>query len=84
MTKKALDANELLCHNNTVKTHHVNRSDLKKKTWLSKQNIWLKKQFFLFPTKFIRISKTSPMTKTALYTNELLCHNQHHSRVTLW
>ena len=31
MTKKALDANELLCDNNTVKTHQVNRSDLKKK-----------------------------------------------------
>ena len=31
MTKKALDTNELLCDNNTVKTHRVNRSDLKKK-----------------------------------------------------
>ena len=31
MTKKALDANELLCDNNTAKTHQVNRSDLKKK-----------------------------------------------------
>ena len=30
MTKKALDANELMCDNNTVKTHQVNRSDLKK------------------------------------------------------
>ena len=29
MIKNALDANELLCDNNTVKTHHVNRSDLK-------------------------------------------------------
>ena len=28
MTKKALDANELLRDNNTVKTHLVNRSDL--------------------------------------------------------
>ena len=28
MTKKASDVNEiLLCYNNTVKTHHVNRSD---------------------------------------------------------
>ena len=28
MTKKASDVNEiLLCDNNTVKTHHVNRSD---------------------------------------------------------
>ena len=31
MTKKASDANELLCDNNTVKTHHVNRSDFFKK-----------------------------------------------------
>ena len=31
MTKKALDTNKLLCNNNTVKTHQVNRSDLKKK-----------------------------------------------------
>ena len=31
MTKKALDANKLLCDNNTIKTHQVNRSDLKKK-----------------------------------------------------
>ena len=31
ITKKALDTNELLCDNNTVKTHQVNRSDLKKK-----------------------------------------------------
>ena len=27
MTITASDANELLCDNNTVKTHHVNRSD---------------------------------------------------------
>ena len=31
MTKKALGANKLLCDNNTVKTHHVNWSDVKKK-----------------------------------------------------
>ena len=31
MTKKALDANKLLWDNNTVKTHHVNWSDFKKK-----------------------------------------------------
>ena len=30
MTKKALDANKLLCDNNTVKTHHVNWSDFLK------------------------------------------------------
>ena len=51
MTKKALDANELLCHNNTVKTHHVNRSDLKKKTWLSRQNIWFKKTILFISNK---------------------------------
>ena len=39
MTEKALDANELLCDNNTVKTHHVNRSDFFKKTWLSRQDL---------------------------------------------
>ena len=31
MTKKALDVNELLCDDNTVKTHHVNWSDFLKK-----------------------------------------------------
>ena len=31
MTEKALDANELLCDNNTVKTHHFNRLDFLKK-----------------------------------------------------
>ena len=31
MTEKALDANELLCDNNTLKTRHVNRSDFLKK-----------------------------------------------------
>ena len=30
MTKKALDVNELLCDDNTVKTHHVNWSDFLK------------------------------------------------------
>ena len=39
MTKKALDVNELMCDNNTVKTHHVNRSDFKKKTWLSRKDL---------------------------------------------
>ena len=56
MTEKALYANELLCDNNTVKTHHVNRSDFFKKLgFLDK--ILSKKKFFLFPTKFIRISR---------------------------
>ena len=40
MTKKALDVNELMCDNNTVKTHHINRSDLKKKTWLSRKDLF--------------------------------------------
>ena len=31
MTLTASDANKLLCDNNTVKTHHVNRSDFSKK-----------------------------------------------------
>ena len=39
MTKKALDANELLCDNNTVKTHCVNHSDFLKKTGLSRQDL---------------------------------------------
>ena len=57
MTEIALDANELLCDNNTVKTHHVNRSDFKKKKIGFLDKILSKKQFFLFPTKFIRISR---------------------------
>ena len=40
MTKKALDVNELMCDNNTVKTHHINRSDFKKKTWLSRKDLF--------------------------------------------
>ena len=55
MIKNALDAKELLCDNNTVKTHHVNRSDLKKLGFLDK--IFSKKQLFLFPTKFVRMSR---------------------------
>ena len=31
MTEKALDENELLCDNNTIKTHRVNRSDFLQK-----------------------------------------------------
>ena len=57
MTKKALDANELLCDNNTVKTHYVNRSDFLKKKLGFLDKILSKKQFFLFPTEFIRISR---------------------------
>ena len=57
MTEKALDANELLCDNNTVKTHHVNRSDFFKKKLGFLGKILRKKKFFLFSTKFIRISR---------------------------
>ena len=39
MTITASDANELLCDNNTVKTHHVNRSDFSRKTWLYRQDL---------------------------------------------
>ena len=42
MNIKASDANKLLCDNNTVETHHVNRSVFLKKTWLSRQ----KKTFY--------------------------------------
>ena len=55
MTLKASDANELLCDNNTVKTHHDNQSDFQGKLgFLDK--IFSKKQFFLFAKKYIRIS----------------------------
>ena len=58
MTLTASDANKLLRDNNTVKTHHDNRSDfLRKLGFLDK--IFSKKQFFLFATKFIRISRKS-------------------------
>ena len=39
VTIKASDAKELLCDNNTVTTHRVNRSDFFKKTWLSKRDV---------------------------------------------
>ena len=39
MTKKASDANELLCDNSTVKTYHVNQSDSFEKAWLSGQDL---------------------------------------------
>ena len=38
MTLTASNANELLCDNNTVKTHHDNRSDfLRKLYWIDDQ-----------------------------------------------
>ena len=56
MTIKDSAMNKLLFDNNTVKTHLVNQSDfLRKLGFLDK--IFSKKQFFLFPTKFIRISR---------------------------
>ena len=81
MTKKALDANELLCDNNTVKTHHVNRSDFFKKLgFLDK--IFSKKKTICFISnqvyKDVKANKarwTSPMTKKALDANELLRDN---------
>ena len=57
MIKTVLDANGLLCDNNPVKTHHVNRSDFLKKTLGFLDKILSKKQFFLFPTEFVRISR---------------------------
>ena len=77
MTKKVFDANELLCDNNTVKTHQVNRSDFKKRLGFV-DKIFGKKQFFLFPTvcKDVKANKerwTSPMTIKASDVNELLC-----------
>ena len=77
MAKEVLDANELLCDNNTVKTHQVNRSDFKKRLGFV-DKIFGKKQFFLFPTvcKDVKANKerwTSPMTIKASDVNELLC-----------
>ena len=47
MTNKVLDMNELFFDINTVKTHHVNRSNfLKKPGFLDKFSS--KKQFFYF------------------------------------
>ena len=57
MTKKASDTTELLCDNNTVKTHHVNRSDFFKENLAFWTRSSVKKQFFLFPTNFIRMSR---------------------------
>ena len=56
MTKEVFDANELLCDNNTVKTHQVNRSDFKKRLGFV-DKIFSKKQLFSFPTKFVRMSR---------------------------
>ena len=56
MTKKIFDANELLCNNNMVKTHQVNRSDFKRRLGFV-ENIFRKKQLFLFPIKFVRMSR---------------------------
>ena len=79
MTKKVLDANEILCDNNTVKTHQVNRSDFKKRLGFV-DKIFGKKQFFLFPTvcKDVKANQerwTSPMTIKTSDVNELLCES---------
>ena len=47
MTEKALYANELLCDNNTVKTHHVNRSDFFKKLGFLDKILSKKKILFI-------------------------------------
>ena len=54
LTKKALDASELLWDNNTVKTHHVNWWK-KKLGFLDK--IFGKKQFYLFLINFLRMPR---------------------------
>ena len=56
MAEKALDAKELLGGNITVKTHHVNRSDLKKKLGFLEKT-FSKKTIIFNSTKFIRISR---------------------------
>ena len=57
MTIKASGMNELLCDNSTVKTQHVNWSVFFKRKLGFLDKILSKNQFFLFPTKFIRISR---------------------------
>ena len=75
MTKKASDANDLLCDNNTVKTHHVNRSDFfKTRSSVKKTICFISNQVY----KDVKANKarwTSPMTKKALDANELLRDN---------
>ena len=44
MTTSASDANELLCDNNTVKTHRVKRSDFLTKTQNVKSNYFYLQQ----------------------------------------
>ena len=80
MTKRASDANKLLCDNNAVKSHHVNRSDFFKKLgFLDK--IFSKETIIFISNKVYKDLKankarwTSPMTKKALDANELLCDN---------
>ena len=80
MTVKASDTNKLLCNNNTIKTHHVNRSDFFKKTWLSRQDIQSKTIIFISnkvyeDLKVNKVRQMSPMTKKALDANKLLCDN---------
>ena len=53
MTIKASDTNELLCDNDTVTTHHVDRSDFLRKLGFLDKIFRKKKQFILSPTKFL-------------------------------
>ena len=85
MTKKALDTNDLVI---VTKTHH-NLSDLKKIGFLDK--IFSKKILFISNKahKDLKLNKVQwtkkkkALNEKALDVNELLCHNQHHSRFTL-
>ena len=72
MTGKASEANELLCDNNTVKFHHFNRSVFFKENLAFWTKYSVKKQFFLFPTKFIRISLRIKQAKYRKWLSKLL------------
>ena len=79
MTKKVLDANELLCDNITVKTHQVNRSDFKQRLGFV-DKIFSKKQFFLFPRMSRRIKKGEHhqwLLKLQRRTSSCVKHSNH-------
>ena len=57
MTIKDSDANELLCDNNTGKTDIMSIGLIYERKLDFLDNISSKKKFFLFTTKFIRISR---------------------------
>ena len=58
MTKKVLDANDILCDNNTVKTHQVNRSDFKKRLGFVDE-IFSKKQLIFISNKVCKDVKAN-------------------------